>query len=86
MRVEPPILDLIPKILFEDDKVVVVSKPPYLSVHASGGFLFNSLVGLLRYELGFATELHGKQINYFFSSFYFAVNNLTYACLSAASS
>lgn len=53
-RVEPPILNLTPKVLFEDDKVVVVSKPPYLSVHASGGFLFNSLVGLLRYELKYA--------------------------------
>lgn len=53
-------LNIIPKVLFEDDKLVVVSKPPYLSVHAAGGFHFNSLMGLLRFELGYS-ELLGKR-------------------------
>lgn len=51
-----------PKVIFEDEKVVVVSKPPYLSVHATGGYFFNSLVGLLRFEMKYK-ELHGNWLN-----------------------
>lgn len=60
MRVEPPVLNILPKVIFEDDKFFVVSKPPYLSVHATGGFYFNSLVGLLHFEMGYNNELHGR--------------------------
>jgi len=59
-RTEPPTLNILPKVLFEDDIMVVVSKPPYLSIHANGGFHFNSLVGLLLFEMGY-NNLHGKQ-------------------------
>ncbi|KAL4493083.1 hypothetical protein ABPG72_003168 [Tetrahymena utriculariae] len=57
-RVEPPIINLLPKVIFEDDKLLVLSKPPYISVHASGGFHFNSLVGLLKFEMGYNIELY----------------------------
>ncbi|MFT6068421.1 MAG: RluA family pseudouridine synthase [Bacteriovoracaceae bacterium] len=38
---EQLVLDLIPKIIFEDDDLIVISKPPYMATHPTGKHLFN---------------------------------------------
>lgn len=34
-------LELVPKIIFEDDHLIVISKPPYMATHPTGRHLFN---------------------------------------------
>ena len=35
------VLPVRPKIIFEDDRLIVISKPPFMSVHPTGRHLFN---------------------------------------------
>ncbi len=48
---EPPCLDILPEIIYEDSDYLVVDKPPYIIVHTGGGFHYNTILGLLEHEL-----------------------------------
>lgn len=43
MRLEPPVLNIIPKILFEDENIIVVDKPPSMLVHPGAGSNFTTV-------------------------------------------
>lgn len=51
-RHEPPVLASGIQIIYKDDTIVVVNKPPSVPVHATGRYSYNSLLGILRHELG----------------------------------
>lgn len=40
---EPPTLNITPEIIYEDDKLLVVDKPPSFLCHAGAGNNFNTL-------------------------------------------
>ncbi|KAL5111911.1 RNA pseudouridylate synthase domain-containing protein 2 [Taenia crassiceps] len=50
-RHELPILDKPIEIVFEDDEVLVVNKPPSMPIHPCGQYHHNSLVKILRNEM-----------------------------------
>lgn len=50
LRVEPPVLDLPIKIVYEDDMYLVIDKPPSMIVHTGGGYHYNCVVGILFFE------------------------------------
>ena len=53
IRTEPPCLDLPVEIVQETEDYVVICKPPSLIVHTGGGHHFNTVEGLLKYEMGY---------------------------------
>ncbi|EGR30574.1 hypothetical protein IMG5_129080 [Ichthyophthirius multifiliis] len=57
LRIEPPVLNKLPKIIYEDENYLVVSKPPYMCVHASGGHLHNTLIDILKYQMNYKNQL-----------------------------
>ena len=53
MRHETPVLDVLPKIVHEDDEFVAFDKPSSIPVHACGNFQFNTLLKIAEVEMGF---------------------------------
>jgi 23S rRNA-/tRNA-specific pseudouridylate synthase len=51
LRCEPPVLNLLPRVISEDSEILAIDKPPGMIIHSSGGQHYNSLLCLLRYEL-----------------------------------
>ncbi|KRX01204.1 Pseudouridine synthase, catalytic domain [Pseudocohnilembus persalinus] len=51
IRLEPPVLNILPEIIYEDDKLLIVNKPPSMLCHPGAGSNFNTLQGLLIHEL-----------------------------------
>lgn len=47
IRLEPPTLNITPNIVYEDEELIVVDKPPSFLVHAGAGSNFNTLQGVL---------------------------------------
>jgi tRNA pseudouridine synthase 9 len=47
IRKETPILNMPIEIIYEDDDLLAVDKPPSIPVHPCGNFLYNSLTGIL---------------------------------------
>jgi tRNA pseudouridine synthase 9 len=56
-RHEPPVLDLAIDIVYEDDNMLIVNKPPSIPVHPSGRYTHNSLLNILKYEMGYSNDL-----------------------------
>lgn len=54
-RHELPILDRKPKIVVDNDDVLVIDKPCSLPVHPCGRYFFNSLTKILKNEYGYET-------------------------------
>jgi hypothetical protein len=52
-RHEPDITDAPIDIIYEDERIVVVNKPPGMQVHPSGPFNYNTLLSLLISQCGF---------------------------------
>jgi len=52
-RHENPILDVKLEIVYEDDKYVVVDKPPSWPIHVCGGYQFNTLNRILIDDYGY---------------------------------
>ena len=50
-RIEPPIVNILPDIIHEDENYFIVDKPPYMTVHTGGGYHYNTVFGLLRYKI-----------------------------------
>lgn len=59
-RFEPPILDILPTVLYEDEQYLVVNKPPTYTVHTGGGYHHNTLIGILQNVLGYKDQLYRK--------------------------
>ncbi|GMM37579.1 bifunctional DRAP deaminase/tRNA pseudouridine synthase [Saccharomycopsis crataegensis] len=49
---EPPVLAASPEIIFENDNILVISKPNGLPAHPTGRYKFNSAASILKYERG----------------------------------
>lgn len=49
-RHEPPVSDKPVGIVFEDDNLVVIDKPPGVPVHPTGRYNYNSLTEILKFE------------------------------------
>ena len=47
-----------PKIIYNDDDLLVVDKPTGIPVHSAGGQHFNSLLMLLKHDLGIKENLY----------------------------
>lgn len=62
IRNEPPSLDLIPKVIYDDEKFLVINKPPYVNVHTGGGYLYNTVEGILKHIMKRNEELYGKNL------------------------
>jgi RluA family pseudouridine synthase len=57
-RHEPPIADGKIQIVHEDDDLLVVSKPCSFPVHPTGKYRHNTLLHVLKYEMGYKETLH----------------------------
>ena len=40
-------------IIYEDDNIIAVDKPPSIPVHEAGNYKFNTLIGILDKEYGY---------------------------------
>jgi 23S rRNA-/tRNA-specific pseudouridylate synthase len=52
-RTEFPVLNKKIEVVYEDENLIAVDKPPSMPVHEGGNFKYNSLIGILEYEMGF---------------------------------
>ncbi|KAI8976946.1 pseudouridine synthase [Pilobolus umbonatus] len=52
-RHEPPVLDIPIDIVYEDGSLLVINKPPTVPVHPGGRYRHNTVVHILRKELGY---------------------------------
>ncbi|KAJ1921810.1 DRAP deaminase [Tieghemiomyces parasiticus] len=55
-RHEPPVTATLPRIVAQTADLVVVDKPGSMSVHPSGRYHHNTLLHILRYEMGWRNE------------------------------
>ena len=53
MRHETPILDILPKVVHEDEEFVAFDKPSSLPVHPCGNFMYNTLSKIAEVEMGY---------------------------------
>ena len=53
VRHETPILDVLPKVVYEDDEFVAFNKPSSYPVHACGNFMYNTLLKVIELEMGY---------------------------------
>lgn len=49
---EPPVSSRPIKIVYEDDELVVIDKPSGMPVHPTGRYRFNTVVMILKHEMG----------------------------------
>jgi 23S rRNA-/tRNA-specific pseudouridylate synthase len=61
MRLEPPCLNILPEIIFQNNDLLVINKPPNLVVHMGGGYFYNTLLGLVKHELKIKEECNGMK-------------------------
>jgi len=52
-RRETPVIDSRIKVLYEDDEIVAVDKPSSMPVHEVGNFKYNTLMGIMKEEMGY---------------------------------
>jgi len=56
-RIEPPVILMQPKIISDNEKFLVIDKPPFLIVHTGGGYLYNTLMGHLKYRVDYKEDV-----------------------------
>lgn len=57
-RHEPPVTSELPIVVFEDEEMLVVSKPCSYPMHPTGKYRHNTLLHVLRYEMGYTQQLY----------------------------
>lgn len=53
IRKEPPVYNIPIEIIYEDDILLVINKPPSIPVHVCGPYCFNTIMGILRSEYNY---------------------------------
>jgi 23S rRNA-/tRNA-specific pseudouridylate synthase len=44
------------QIIFQNEEIIVINKPPSIPVHPCGQFHYNSVVGVMEHEMGIKVE------------------------------
>jgi tRNA pseudouridine synthase 9 len=51
-RHEPPVTAKPIETVYEDDRLIIINKPPGVPVHPAGRYNFNTVVEILKHERG----------------------------------
>jgi 23S rRNA-/tRNA-specific pseudouridylate synthase len=51
IRREPPVFNIPFQIIFQNQELIVINKPPSIPVHPCGQFHYNSVVGVMEHEM-----------------------------------
>ena len=63
IRKELPVYKTKLDIIFENEEILVINKPPSMPVHACGGYFFNTVIKIIEFEAEHP-NIHGSFISY----------------------